>query len=107
MIDSPLRTNDSWQSPAAGPAMNGFEGTLLRSFACPELRRRDFLLRLRQDFVDETVLLGLSGVEVTIPLGIFFDDGNRLTRVTRQDLVERGSGLEDILGLDFDVGDLA
>src|SRR5688500_3400215 len=52
-------------------------------------------------------LLGVLRAEVAVALGLALDDVHGLPGVLGQDLVEAGAVLEDFVGLDFDVGDLA
>ena len=54
-----------------------------------------------------SVFLGLLGGHVEVAVGVLGDPLDRLAGVLGEDLVEDFAGLEDLLGLDLDVGDLA
>ena len=50
---------------------------------------------------------GLFGRHVKVAVGVLGDPLDGLAGVLGQDLVEHFAGVEDFVGLDFDVGDLA
>ena len=64
-------------------------------------------LLLVEDFVDDAVVFGFFGRHVEIAIGILGDPLDGLAGVRGEDAVEHLAGLEDFLGLDLDVGDLA
>src|SRR5436190_13965115 len=72
------------------------------------LVRLIFLLvgQLREHVVDQAKFLRLVGGKITVALGRLGDFVDRLTGVERQDLVEALTILEDLVGLNFDVGNL-
>ena len=71
------------------------------------LRRPRYLRFLfGEDVVNDPVFLGLFGGHVEIAVGVLGDPLDGLAGVGGQDGVERLAGLEDFVGLDFDVGDL-
>ena len=59
------------------------------------------------DLVDQAVFLGLDGGQVAVAFGVPGDPLDRLAGVLGQDLVDHLLALDDLLGLDLDVGDLA
>ena len=59
------------------------------------------------DLVDEAVFLGLDRGQVAVALGVLGDPLDRLAGVLGEDLVDVLLAVEDLLGLDLDVGDLA
>src|SRR3954447_19665106 len=62
---------------------------------------------LRDDPVDDSVLLGLLRGHEVVALGVLADLLDRLARVLGDDLVELLAQLDDLAGVDLDVGGLA
>ena len=62
---------------------------------------------LADDLVHQAVFLGLHGRQVAVALGVLGDPLDRLAGVLGEDLVDDLPALDDLLGLDLDVGDLA
>jgi hypothetical protein len=54
--------------------------------------------------VDEAVVLGLGGGEPAVPVGVAFDLFHRLAGVERDTLLHHPFGVQQLLGLDRDVG---
>jgi len=59
------------------------------------------------DAVDEVVLLGLLGAHEVVPVGVVGDLLEGLFGVLGEDLVEAAADVDDLLGVDLDVGRLA
>ncbi len=64
------------------------------------------LRRPGENLVDQAVLDRLARGEEAVAVGVLGDDLDRLTRVLREDFVELLAGLQNVLGLNFDVRDL-
>ena len=62
---------------------------------------------LHKHLVHQAKVLGFVGVEIAVALGFLFDVTKRLAGVLGQDFVEAMAFLDDFVGLDFDVGNLA
>src|SRR5438105_4242373 len=63
--------------------------------------------RLAQDVVHNRIFLRLLRVHVEIAIGVLGDPVDWLAGVIGQNLIEHVAGLEDLVGLDLDIGDLA
>ena len=61
----------------------------------------------RDDAVDDVVLLGLFGAHEVVAIGVLRDLLERLARVVGDDLVEPAADVDDLAGVDLDVGGLA
>ena len=61
---------------------------------------------LAHHLVDEAVFLGLHRGQVAVAIGVPGDSLDRLAGVAGEDLVDDVPALDDLLGLDLDVGDL-
>src|SRR5579885_1670687 len=77
---------------------------------CPRTVNCSLLLLLgdlRQHLIDQAELLGVLGGEVAVALRLLLDLLDGAAGVVGEDLVEALAVLEDLVGLDFDVGHLA
>src|SRR3954463_1676796 len=60
-----------------------------------------------EDFVHQAVLYRFFGSHEKVPVGVPGDGLNGLAGVLGEDLVQPGLQIEDFLGVDLDIGDLA
>src|ERR1700704_5605778 len=61
-------------------------------------------LVLRDHTIDDAVLLGLLGAHEVVALGVLADLVELLVRVLGDDLVQAASHVDDLFGVDLDVG---